>query len=102
MAQLLHTPLPFSRAYRGNVLPLCSTLGAAVRCRSTALTLPSTQQGLRSLIASHSNRCGRIIVRAYEQGSSGPSRDPSLDGFVELKVSVVRTVAVLLAFVPVQ
>ncbi|GLI68473.1 hypothetical protein VaNZ11_012899 [Volvox africanus] len=91
MAQLLQTPLPSGRAFRGTVMPVCTSLAAAMRCRGNSQPLPS--QGhtcARSTAAGPSNRCGRVLVRAYEQGSSGPSRDPSLDGFVEVKVDQVR------------
>ncbi|GLC44475.1 hypothetical protein PLESTB_000069300 [Pleodorina starrii] len=91
MAQLLHTPLPAGRAFRGVSAPVCSSLGPAIRCRSTGQALPSqTQTCARSAVAGPSNRCGRVVVRAYEPGSSGSSRDPSLDGFVEVKVDQVR------------
>ncbi|EFJ46161.1 hypothetical protein VOLCADRAFT_121109 [Volvox carteri f. nagariensis] len=91
MAQLFCTPLPAGRAFRGIATPVCSTLGAAIRCRGTGQALSSQAQTCgRSSFAGPGNRCGRILVRAYEQGSSGPSRDPSLDGFVEVKVDQVR------------
>ncbi|KXZ43808.1 hypothetical protein GPECTOR_80g168 [Gonium pectorale] len=34
------------------------------------------------------NRCGRTLCRAYEQSGSGSSKDPHLDGYVEVKASV--------------
>ncbi|PNH02707.1 hypothetical protein TSOC_011303 [Tetrabaena socialis] len=73
------------RAFR----PACpAALGAPVRCRG-AVPGPRASLPASRAIAASSRCSGRVACRAYE-GLPGSSRDPSLDGFVEVKVDQVR------------
>ncbi|PNW72526.1 hypothetical protein CHLRE_16g688302v5 [Chlamydomonas reinhardtii] len=91
-ASLFQTSVLSRSASRAVLSPVCST-AASVRCaRSSASVAPGgwTARSVPACTPCVSGRCNRVVAQASEQGNTGSSRDPSLDGFVEVKVDQVR------------
>lgn len=92
-ASLFQTSVLSRSASRAVLSPVCST-AASVRCaRSSASVAPGgwTARSVPACTPCVSGRCNRVVAQASEQGNTGSSRDPSLDGFVEVKVNMLES-----------